>query len=79
MCGHTIFARLCASLKGAFRDLCDRLRELFDFLCHNAKRSNLKRDRASGRLALGLRSQEYKAKGITYVLGRNDTFCALVK
>lgn len=55
MCGHHVLARLCASLKRGFRDLVDRLQELFEFLCHNAKRSNLKRERATGRLALGLR------------------------
>jgi len=55
MCGHHIVARLCASLKRMFRDLADRLEELFEFLCHNAKRSNPGRERTTGRLALGLR------------------------
>ena len=54
MCGHHIVARLCASLKRMFRDLPDRLEELFEFLCHNAKRSNPGRERSTGRLALGL-------------------------
>ncbi len=55
MCGHHVVSALCDSLKRAFRDLPDRLREIFEFLSHNAKRSNPRRDRASGRLALGLR------------------------
>lgn len=55
MCGHQVLGRLCDSLKGAFRDLNNRLREIFEFLCHNARRSNLRRERATGRLALGLR------------------------
>lgn len=55
MCGHQILGRLCDSLKGAFRDLTARLRKIFEFLSHNARRSNLKRERATGRLALGLR------------------------
>ncbi len=55
MCGHHVIGSLCDSLKGAFRNLAVRLREVFEFLCHNAKRSNPRRERATGRLALGLR------------------------
>lgn len=55
MCGHHVVGSLCGSLKRAFRDLTARLQDVFEYLCHNAKRSNLRRERAVGRLALGLR------------------------
>jgi hypothetical protein len=55
MCGHHLFTSLCASLQRGFMDLAKRLSEAFAFLSHNAKRANPRRDRARGRLALGLR------------------------
>lgn len=54
MCGHQVVDKVCASVRRGFRDLSTRLREVFEFLCHNAKRSNLKREKATGRLAFGL-------------------------
>jgi hypothetical protein len=55
MCGHHILGSLCGSVQRGFRDLAARLRNVFEFLCQNAKRTNPTRERASGRLALGLR------------------------
>ena len=55
MCGHQVVVGLCDSAKRGLRDLIGRLREAFEFLCHNARRSNLGRERRRGRLALGLR------------------------
>jgi len=55
MCGHHIVTSIFASLKRRFRDLAERLRDAFEFLCHNASRSRPGRDRERGRLALGLK------------------------
>lgn len=55
MVGHQVVGSLFESLKRSFRDLAARLRDVFEFLCHNARRSNVKRERSTGRLALGLR------------------------
>lgn len=55
MCGRQAIGGLCDSVKRGLRDLRDRLHEAFEFLRHNAQRSNLRRERQRGRLALGLR------------------------
>jgi hypothetical protein len=54
MCGHHIMPVLFKCIKNGCRNLALKLRDIFIFLCHNAKRSNLKRERKRGRLAFGL-------------------------
>jgi hypothetical protein len=54
MCGHHVVVGLCDSVKHGLRDLIERLRIAFEFLANNARRSNLRRERRRGRLALGL-------------------------
>jgi hypothetical protein len=55
MCGHHLLDDLFASLPGGFRNLIRVLRVGFGFLANNAKRTNRRREKTRGRLALGLR------------------------
>jgi hypothetical protein len=55
MCAHNLFGDLCRSLLQAARGLAAVLRNAFTFFAHNARRTNRRRERTSGRLALGLR------------------------
>jgi len=55
MCGHHLLDDLCASLLTRRRNLDRVLRDGFEFLAHNAKRTNQQREKSRGRLALGLR------------------------
>jgi len=61
MCGHHLLDAICGSLFRGFRSLDCALRNNFEFLEHNAKRTNLKRERSSGRLAIGLGAAGAKA------------------
>ena len=54
MCGHHILGDICDSLVRDARGLADALRVAFQFFAHNARRSNPRRERTTGRLALGL-------------------------
>lgn len=54
MCGERIFAILLGSIRANHARLTGHLRDLFTYLAHNAKRANLKRERDTGRLRLGL-------------------------
>jgi hypothetical protein len=55
MSGYHVVGIICDSVMQGLRDLVVRLRLVFEFLAHNAKRSNLRRERQRGRLALGIR------------------------
>jgi hypothetical protein len=55
MCGHHLLDELFASLHGGFRSLARLLKDGFEFLANNAKRTNRRREKTRGRLALGLR------------------------
>lgn len=61
MCAHNLFGDLCRSLLQGARGLAAVLRNAFTFFAHNARRTNRRRERASGRLALGLRLAGAKA------------------
>jgi hypothetical protein len=61
MCGHHLLDTLCSSLLGGFRNITRILRDAFRFLAHNAKRTNRRREKTRGRLALGLRLAGAKA------------------
>lgn len=54
MCGHIFLPDFCRSIVAGFRDLDQILRSMFRFLEDNAQRTNRKRERLRGRLALGL-------------------------
>jgi hypothetical protein len=55
MCAHHILSSVFTSLSRGFRDLAARLADAFAFLAHNARRTNPRRERTRGRLAIGLR------------------------
>jgi Transposase DDE domain len=54
MCGHHFFTELSRSMLKGFRTLRATLRNIFEFLEHNARRSNPKRERRRGRLTMRL-------------------------
>lgn len=54
MCGHHVFGELCHSLLNGFRTIRAALHAIFGFLEHNARRSNLNREKRRGRLNMGL-------------------------
>lgn len=56
MCGHHVLGDICASLVRGARRLRAALRAAFHFLANNARRTNLRRERTKGRLAIGLQS-----------------------
>lgn len=55
MCGHHLLDDICRSLVRGARSLGSALRDAFQFLAHNARRANPRREGTTGRLALGLR------------------------
>jgi hypothetical protein len=54
MCGHAFLRPIFWSMLRRFRGLHEALTRAFDFLFNNAMRSNPRRERKKGRLALGL-------------------------
>jgi hypothetical protein len=54
MCSHSFLQDFFQCLRGGFRGLRALLQRTFRFLCSNALRSNLKRERRRGRLTFGL-------------------------
>jgi hypothetical protein len=54
MCGHHLLDDICRALTRGTRTLAQALNNTMVFLAHNARRSNQRRDRESGRLALGI-------------------------
>jgi hypothetical protein len=61
MCAHNLLVDLCRSLLRSARGLVAVLRNAFRYFAHNAQRANRRRERTTGRLALGLRLGEAKA------------------
>jgi len=61
MCGHQILGGVCGALVRGARGLGNALRSAFRFLAHNARRTNPRREKTTGRLALGLRTAGAKA------------------
>jgi hypothetical protein len=61
MCGHHLLDALCSSVLDGFRNIRTILRDAFIFLAHNAKRTNRRREKTRGRLAMGLRLAGVKA------------------
>ncbi len=55
MCGHHLLDDICRSLVRGARGLANALLDAFQFLAHNARRTNPRRERTSGRLTVGLR------------------------
>ena len=55
MCSHTFMADFFTSLKSGFRELRTVLVRTFKFMASNARRTNPKRERTTGRLAFGLK------------------------
>jgi hypothetical protein len=62
-CGQHIFSSLLRSTRAYHRRLCTILGELFAYLVHNAPRANLAREKAIGRLQLGLTPAGTRLKG----------------
>lgn len=54
MCSHVFLGAFFRCMKAGFRNLPRVLRDIFGFLERNARRSNPKRERKRGRLALGI-------------------------
>ena len=54
MCSHTFLRELAQLVVDGLRGIRQTLERLFDYLQRNAKRTNLKRELAKGRLAIGL-------------------------